>query len=133
MVVATLCQKQDLTSNQLLIEDQLQACESKSCSVVSESFLPHGLYSPWNSPGQNPGVGSCPLLPGIFPTQGSNPGPALQGDSLPTEPQRKPNNIGEGSLSLLQQIFPTQELNQDLLHCRQILYYLSYQGLTCRI
>ena len=30
-----------------------------------------------------------------------------------------------GSLSLLQQIFPTQELNQGLLHCRQILYQLS--------
>ena len=39
------------------------------------TFLrPHGLYSPWNSPGQNPGVGSCSLLQGIFPTQGSNRG-----------------------------------------------------------
>ena len=33
-----------------------------------------------------------------------------------------------GSLSLLQKIFPTQELNQGLLHCRWILYQLSYQG-----
>ena len=32
------------------------------------------LYSPWNSPGQNTGVGSFPLLQGIFPTQGLNPG-----------------------------------------------------------
>ena len=31
------------------------------------------------------------------------------------------------SLSLLLGIFPTQELNQDLLHCRWILYQLSYQ------
>ena len=31
-----------------------------------------------------------------------------------------------GRLSLLQQIFPTQELDQGLLHCRQILYQLSY-------
>ena len=31
------------------------------------------LYSPWNSPGQNSGVGSLSLLQGIFPTQGSNP------------------------------------------------------------
>ena len=46
--------------------------ESESCSVVSDSLQPHGLYSPWNSPGQNTGVGS--LLQGIFPTQGSNPG-----------------------------------------------------------
>ena len=35
---------------------------------------PHGLYSPWNSPGQNTGVGSLSLLQGIFRTQGSNPG-----------------------------------------------------------
>ena len=33
-----------------------------------------GLYSPWNSPGQNTGVGNLSLLQGIFPTQGSNPG-----------------------------------------------------------
>ena len=32
-----------------------------------------------------------------------------------------------GNLSLLQGIFLTQEMNQDLLHCRQILYQLSYQ------
>ena len=25
---------------------------SESCSVVSDSLRPHGLYSPWNSPGQ---------------------------------------------------------------------------------
>ena len=31
-------------------------------------------YSPWNSPGQNTGVGNLSLLQGIFPTQGSNPG-----------------------------------------------------------
>ena len=47
-------------------------CES--CSVVSDSLQPHGLYSPWNSPGQNTGVGSLSLLQQIFPTQGSNPG-----------------------------------------------------------
>ena len=29
---------------------------------------------PWNSPGQNTGVGSCCLHQGIFPTQGLNPG-----------------------------------------------------------
>ena len=45
-----------------------------SRSVVSDSLWPHGLYGPWNSPGQNTGVGSLPLLQGIFPTQESNPG-----------------------------------------------------------
>ena len=47
--------------------------ESESRSVVSNSLQPHGLYSPWNFPGQNTGVGSLSLLQGIFPTQRSNP------------------------------------------------------------
>ena len=53
--------------------------------------------------------------------------PALQVNSLPAEPQGKPKNTGVGSLSLLQQISLTQELNQGVLHCRGILYQLSYQ------
>ena len=48
--------------------------ESESHSVMSNSLRPHGLYSQWNSPGQNTGVGSLSLLQGIFQTQGSNPG-----------------------------------------------------------
>ena len=48
--------------------------ESESCSVISESLLPHELYSPWTCPGQNTGMGSLSLLQEIFPTQGSNPG-----------------------------------------------------------
>ena len=48
--------------------------ESQSRSVVSNSLWSHGLYSPWTSPGQNPGVGSLSLLQRIFPTQGLNPG-----------------------------------------------------------
>ena len=47
---------------------------SESRSVVSNSLRPHGLYRPWNFPGQNTGVGSLSLLQGIFPTQGLNPG-----------------------------------------------------------
>ena len=42
-------------------------------------------------------------------------------------------NTGVGSLSLLQEIFKTQGLNRGLLHCRQILYQLSYQGSSCPI
>ena len=48
--------------------------ESESHSVVSDSLWPQGLYSPWNSPGQNTGVGSLFLLQGIFPALGWNPG-----------------------------------------------------------
>jgi len=47
---------------------------SESGSVVSDSLQPHGLYSPWNSPGQNAEVGSVPLSRGIFPTHELNPG-----------------------------------------------------------
>ena len=62
---------------------------NESPSVMYDSLWPNGLYNPWNSPGQNTGV---------------------------------------GSLSLLQGIFLTQELYWGLLHCRRILYQLSYQG-----
>ena len=48
--------------------------ETESHSVVSDSLWCHELYSPWNSPGQNTGVGSLSLLQEIFPTQGLNPG-----------------------------------------------------------
>ena len=41
---------------------------------MSNSLWPHGLYSLWNSPDQNIGVGSLSLLQGIFPTQGLNLG-----------------------------------------------------------
>ena len=68
--------------------------------------------------------------PGDLPNPGIEPRPpALQADSLPAEPLGKPKNTGMGSLSLLQQNFPTQELNLGLLHCRQILYHLSHQGI----
>ena len=50
------------------------SCESENRSVVSDSLQPHRLYRPWNSPGQNTGVGSHSLPQEIFPTQGSNPG-----------------------------------------------------------
>ena len=67
---------------------------SISRSVVSDSLRPHGLQPtrllcPWDFPGKDIGVGCHFLLQGIFPTQGSKPGP---------------------------------------LHCRQILYQLSYKG-----
>ena len=69
------------------------------------------------------------LPPGDLPSPGIEPrSPTLQADSLPPEPPGKPMNTGGGSLSLLQGIFLTQELNRGLLHCRSILYQLSYQG-----
>ena len=61
--------------------------------------------------------------PGIQPRS-----PILQVNPLPSEPPGKPVNTGAGSLSLLQEIFLTQESNWGPLHCRRILYQLSYQG-----
>ena len=49
------------------------------------------------------------------------PGSSVHGDS-------PGKNTGVGCLALLQGNFPTQGSNPGLLHCRQIIYYLSYQG-----
>ena len=79
---------------------------------MPDSLQPHGLYSPWNSPGQNTGVGSH-SLPGDLLNSGIEPrSPTLQVGSLPAEPPGKPKNTGVDSLFLLQQIFPTQESNE---------------------
>ena len=82
-------QKQEAGLHDLKVSFRFNCSESESCSVLSNSLRPHELHSPWNSPGQNTGV---------------------------------------GSLSLLQGLFRTQESNRNLLHRRQILYQLSYQG-----
>ena len=93
----------------------------------------HGLYSPWGC--RESDVTERLNWTEPFPSTGDLPNPGiklrsftLQADFLPAEPQGKPENTGVGSLSLLQLIFPTQELNWGLLHCRWILYQLSYQG-----
>ena len=68
------CHSLGETKCYLWMQRRGQKCETESRSVVSYSLRPRGLYSPWNSPGHNTGVGSLSLLQGIFPTQGSNPG-----------------------------------------------------------
>ena len=89
---------------------------------------PPGSSVPGDSPGKHTGVGCHALLqenllsPRIKPRCLS-----LLAGSLPSEPQGKPKITGMSSLSLLQGIFPSQELNQGLLHCRRILYQLSYE------
>ena len=66
----------------IVIRPQLSRVQNNvcvSCSVVSDSLQPHGLYParllcPWEFPGKNTGVGSLSLLQEIFPTWGLNPG-----------------------------------------------------------
>ena len=86
------------------------------------TLWPHGLYSPWNSLGQNTGVGRDQ-------TQVSH----IAGKFFTSWATRKPKNTGVGSLSLFQQIFLTKESNQGLLHCRWILYELSHEGMDERL
>ena len=57
---------------------------SESRLVMYDPLQPHGLYSPWNSLGQNTSPGDLPN-PGVEPRS-----PVLQGDSLPTELSVKP-------------------------------------------
>ena len=86
-------------------------------------------YSPWNSPGQNTGVGSLSLLQGIFTIQESNPG-------LPHCKRILDQLSHKGSPQKLEWVaYPfssrsSQPRNQTggLLHCRWILYQLSYEG-----
>ena len=111
----------------LLLTPPRTVLGSISCSVVSNSLRPH-IYSPWNSPDPNTGVGSLSLLQGIFPTQGQTQVTHIACGFFTSWSLGKPQDTETGSLSLLQWIFPTQESNQGLLHCRQILYQLSYHG-----
>ena len=99
---------------------------------MSDSLWLHGLWPtrllcPWGF--SRPEYWSrllCPP-PGNLPNPGIEPwSPALQVDSLPSEPPGKPKSTGVGSWSLLQGDFLTQEWNWGLLHCRWILYQLSY-------
>ena len=105
-----------------------------SRSVMSDSLRPCGLYParllcPWgfSRPEYWSGL-PCPP-PRDLPNPGIEPrSPTLKADSLPSDPLGKPINTEVGSLSLLQGIILTQKSNRGLLHCRQVLYQLSYQG-----
>ena len=92
--------------------------ESESHSVVSDSLPPHGLYSPWNSPGQNTGVGSLSLLQGIYPTKGSRPGLPHCRQIIYQLSQTR--ILEWDAISISRGIFPTQELNPCLLLGRWI-------------
>ena len=103
-----MCYAQSLSHVQLFVTQWTVARQAP----LSMGFLRQEYWSglPCPSPGDLPN-------PGIEPSS-----PALQVDSLPSEPPGKPMNTGVGNLSLLQGIFLTQESSLDLLHCRWILY-----------
>ena len=58
----------NMQPEKMALEDKVKVAQS--CPTLQ----PHRLYNPWDSPGQNTGVGSLSLLQEVFPTQGLNPG-----------------------------------------------------------
>ena len=92
----------------------------------ADSLRPHGLYSPWNSLGQNTGVGCLPISRVSSQSSDRTHVSCIAGGFFTSWATKETQeNIGVGSLSLLLQIVPTQELNRGLLHCRRILYQLE--------
>ena len=100
-----------------------------SCSVISDSATPwtqtvHGVLQ----------AGILEWVAFPFSRGSSQPGikprsPALQTDSLPAEPQGKTKNTGVGTLSPYPAHLPDPGIEPGgLLHCRGVLYQLSYQG-----
>ena len=87
---------------------------------------PAGSSLHGDSPGKNTGVCCCALLQQIFPTQGSNPG-------LPYCRWILYHLSHQGCLGILEWVacssgdLPDPAITKHLLHCRQILYQLSYQ------
>ena len=137
------------TNTTLSINSTPSEGESQSCSVMSDPLWHHGLHSPWNSPGQNTGVGSLSLLQAIFPTQGLNPGLlhcrwilyqlSHKGSNTLATPwtvaRQDPLSMGFSRQECWGGLpfpspgdLPDQGSNPGLLHCRQILYWLTYEG-----
>ena len=95
----------------------------------SHSVVPHSLrlYSPWDSPGQNTGVGSCSLLQGIFPTQGSNPGlPHCRWVQCTMKIKRKMDLGGQqGELSCTHSVHTDPNRKRLTLNLLQEWYYFT--------
>ena len=66
------CKELD-TTEQLIWSDLISPSVSSYSSHSHGLWESMGLLCPWDSPGQNTGVGSHSLLQGSFLTQGSNP------------------------------------------------------------
>ena len=109
-----------------------------SRSVVSDSLQPH-FATAWTAAHQAPpsmGILQAKTLEwgAMTFTRGSSQPrdrtwvSCLAGRFFTVWATKGSPRILVGSLSLLQTIFLTQESNWGFLHCRQILYQLSYQG-----
>ena len=95
---------------------------------MSDSLWPHGLHSPWNSPDQNTAVVAFPFSRGSSQPRDRTQTSRIAGRFFT-------NWITREVLEYCSELpipspadLLTQELNWGLLHCRQILYQLSWQG-----
>ena len=88
----------------------MQACLTKMWELPEHALMEECMntYLKWNESRLVVSHSFCPILYSPWNSPGQN--------------------ARLGSSSLLQLIFLTQELNWGLLHCRLILYQLSYQG-----
>ena len=101
---------------------------SESCLVMSDSLQPRELYTPWNSPGQNTGVGSLSFLQGISQPRDQIQISRIAGGFFTSWATRETHEYWSGCPIPSPVDLPDQELNPGLLHCRRILYQLSSQG-----
>ena len=104
-----------------------------SRSVMSDSLRPTDCSLPGpsvheDSPGKSSGEGCLALFQEIFSTQESNPGLPIAGGFFSVWVTREAQEYWSDSLSLLQGNFQANSRNRGFLHCRQILYQLSYLG-----
>ena len=100
-----------------IAENKPTAWKGRKQGTISQN------QAPVRTPTRTASTSKIPLNP--RQSQSSCPRP-VEGNSLPAESLGKPKNVGVGSLSLLQRSFLTQESNRGLLHCKWILYQLSY-------
>ena len=98
---------------------EVKVCQSWPALCDPMNYLwPHELYIPWNSPGQNTGVGRLSLLQGIFPTQGLNPG-------LPHCRQILNQLSHKGNISEVTDISPW---NPDSSLCFSLAFHMLYSA-----
>ena len=98
-------------------------------------IMSYSLWPPWSvqsmefSPGQNTGVGSCSLLQGNLRNPGTEPrSPHIAGGFFTSWATREAQEYWSGWLIPSLADLPNPGIELGLLHCRQILYQLSYLG-----
>ena len=99
----------------------VQFSESESQSVMYDSLRSHGLYNPRNSLGQNTGVGSCPLLQGIFLVRNQTQVSHIAGRFLTSWATREPSvhwimqQISTGYCFTYGNVYVSVALSQEIL------------------